>query len=300
MKKIITGLFILSFAFMLNSQTKKAGTIIKISGSEITVKNENPQKPFQMGENLRLLTGDESVILRVVFAMQTSAKCTLVSGNIKSLKIGSVVYSGEQQSKNNTALKPLTKLQPVKIESIKLDDFDTFLGFTKGDSIDNIINIFGSPFIKTPTLEMSGFTSKDTLIWWDITEKNHVFLGIVSESANTQKTVSVITISSATKKGDRNYYQDTLKFDTLGYAVVNQQVIKNTIDNIIYTYNLTIPEKTITKFVYPKNNLYIGGLLGVGNISPVIMYTNKGKYNYLVSYNLVRSEINAGVLIKFK
>ena len=103
-----------------------------------------------------------------------------------------------------------------------------------------------------------------------------------------------------TSYNTRNYYQDTLKFDTLGYAVVNQQVIKNTIDNIIYTYNLTIPEKTITKFVYPKNNLYIGGLLGVGNISPVIMYTNKGKYNYLVSYNLVRSEINAGVLIKFK
>lgn len=103
-----------------------------------------------------------------------------------------------------------------------------------------------------------------------------------------------------TSYNTRNYYQDTLKFDTLGYAVVNQQVIKNTIDNIIYTYNLTIPEKTITKFVYPKNNLYIGGLVGQSNISPMIVYTNKGKYNYLVSYNLVRSEISAGVLIKFK
>ena len=98
----------------------------------------------------------------------------------------------------------------------------------------------------------------------------------------------------------RNYYQDTLKFDTLGYAVVNQQVIKNTIDNIIYTYNLTIPEKTITKFVYPKNSLYIGGLVGQGNISPMVMYTNKGKYNYLVSYNLVRSEVSAGVIIKIR
>jgi hypothetical protein len=219
MKKIITGLFILSFSFMLNSQTKKAGTIIKISGSEITVKNENAQKPFQMGENLRLLTGDESVILRVVFAMQTSAKCTLVSGNIKSLKIGSVVYSGEQQSKKNTALKPLTKLQPVEIESIKLDDFNTFLGFSKGDSIDSILNIFGSPFIKTPMLEMSGFTSKNTLIWWDITDKNHVFLGIVSESVNTQKIVSVITISSKTKKGNREYYQDTTSSGTVSFLL---------------------------------------------------------------------------------
>ena len=78
------------------------------------------------------------------------------------------------------------------------------------------------------------------------------------------------------------------------------ETIKNTIDNIIYTYNLTIPEKTITKFVYPKNSLYIGGLVGQGNISPMVMYTNKGKYNYLVSYNLVRSEVSAGVIIKIR
>jgi len=94
MKKIITGLFILSFSFMLNSQTKKAGTIIKISGSEITVKNENAQKPFQMGENLRLLTGDKSVVLQVIFAMQTSAKCKIISGSIASLRINALVYTG--------------------------------------------------------------------------------------------------------------------------------------------------------------------------------------------------------------
>lgn len=103
-----------------------------------------------------------------------------------------------------------------------------------------------------------------------------------------------------TKHNTRNFYQDTLNFDTLGYCVSNIQVIRNTIDSLSYTYNLKIPEKTITKFVYPKNNLYIGGLMGQGNISPMVMYTNKGKYNYLVSYNLVRSEISAGVIIKIR
>lgn len=98
----------------------------------------------------------------------------------------------------------------------------------------------------------------------------------------------------------RNFYQDTFKLDTFGYFVSNIQVIRNEVDSLNGKYELKIPEKITTKFVYPKNSLYIGGLLGVGNISPVIMYTNKGKYNYLVSYNLVRSEINAGVLIKFK
>ena len=103
-----------------------------------------------------------------------------------------------------------------------------------------------------------------------------------------------------TKHNTRNFYQDTFKLDTFGYFVSNIQVIRNEVDSLNGRYELKIPEKITTKFVYPKNNLYIGGLLGVGNISPVIMYTNKGKYNYLVSYNLVRSEINAGVLIKFK
>ena len=103
-----------------------------------------------------------------------------------------------------------------------------------------------------------------------------------------------------TSHNTRNFYQDTLNFDTLGYCVSNIQVIRNTIDSLSYTYNLKIPEKTITKFVYPKNSLYIGGLVGQGNISPMVMYTNKGKYNYLVSYNLVRSEVSAGVIIKIR
>jgi hypothetical protein len=103
-----------------------------------------------------------------------------------------------------------------------------------------------------------------------------------------------------TKHNTRNFYQDTFKLDTFGYFVSNIQVIRNQVDSLSGKYELKIPEKTITKFVYPKNSLYIGGLMGQGNISPMVMYTNKGKYNYLVSYNLVRSEISAGVIIKIR
>ena len=45
----------------------------------------------------------------------------------------------------------------------------------------------------------------------------------------------------------------------------------------------------ITKFVYPKNNLYIGGLIGKENISPMVMYTKTGKYSFFVNYNLVNN-----------
>ena len=103
-----------------------------------------------------------------------------------------------------------------------------------------------------------------------------------------------------TKHNTRNFYQDTFKLDTFGYFVSNIQVIRNEVDSLSGKYELKIPEKITTKFVYPKNSLYIGGLMGQGNISPMVMYTNKGKYNYLVSYNLVRSEVSAGVIIKIR
>ena len=103
-----------------------------------------------------------------------------------------------------------------------------------------------------------------------------------------------------TSHNTRNFYQDTLNFDTLGYCVSNIQVIRNTIDSLSYTYNLKIPEKTITKFVYPKNNLYIGGLIGKENISPMVMYTKTGKYNFFVNYNLVNNGFGAGILVKIK
>jgi len=96
-KKLLTimiSLFILSLSFSLKSQVNRAGTIIKINRNEITVRNENPSKPFAMGENLHLLTGDKSIVLQVTFAMQSSAKCKLISGKISSLNIGSLVYSG--------------------------------------------------------------------------------------------------------------------------------------------------------------------------------------------------------------
>ena len=94
MKRILISIFVLSLSFALNSQVNRSGTIIKINGKEITVRNENPQNPFEMGEKLRPLTGDKSFVLQVTFAMQASAKCKLISGSMGSLKLGSLVYSG--------------------------------------------------------------------------------------------------------------------------------------------------------------------------------------------------------------
>ena len=103
-----------------------------------------------------------------------------------------------------------------------------------------------------------------------------------------------------TKHNTRNFYQDTFKLDTFGYFVANLQVIRNEVDSLNGKYELKIPEKITTKFVYPKNSLYIGGLIGENNISPMIVYSYKGKYNYAINYNLIDNSINIGLLLKFK
>ena len=86
MKKLISIILFITLTFSLNSQVDRAGIITKISGREITVRNENTDAPFVMGETLRLLTGDKEVLLQVTFAMQASAKCKLISGSIGKLK----------------------------------------------------------------------------------------------------------------------------------------------------------------------------------------------------------------------
>jgi len=93
----------------------------------------------------------------------------------------------------------------------------------------------------------------------------------------------------------RNTYQDTLRFDTLGYCVLNQQVTQNRLDSIKYSYSLTIPEKTVYTVANQKNNFYISGLLGKDLIAPVIEYS-WSKYSVGLGYNFN----NNGALVSFR
>jgi len=95
----------------------------------------------------------------------------------------------------------------------------------------------------------------------------------------------------------KNLYSDTLSFDTLGYAIINQQVIMNRIDSTNYYYKLFIPEKTITNTVIRKHNFYIGPELGKSNFSIIGQYNNSNKYSAFVRYNILQEGIHAGVLI---
>jgi oligogalacturonide transport system substrate-binding protein len=94
MKKICFSLAVLFFSVFLFAQSNRGGTISQIKSGEIIVRNENPDSPFQMGEKLRLLSGDRNVVLEVTFPMQTSARCKIISGSFSRLKIGAIVYSG--------------------------------------------------------------------------------------------------------------------------------------------------------------------------------------------------------------
>jgi len=215
MKRIIIGLFVLPLAFSLNSQTNRAGIITKISGSEITVRNENPNSPFLMGETLHLLTGDKSVTLQVTFPMQASAKCKLISGSISKLKINSIVYSGGMpEIKSPGSVKTAERTND---KLLKIDDFDTFLGFSKGDTMDKAVKIFGNPS-KVVKGDGSNF-SKDFYYWND---EDNCIISVVSQnySENYNQIQYIAIVSSFTKFEhgiNKSFYLDTTKMGTVHY-----------------------------------------------------------------------------------
>jgi len=215
MKRIIIGLFVLPLAFSLNSQTNRAGIITKISGSEITVRNENPNSPFLMGETLHLLTGDKSVTLQVTFPMQASAKCKLISGSISKLRINSIVYSGGiPEIKSPGTVKTAERTND---KLLKIDDFNTFLGFSKGDTMDKAVKIFGNP---SKVVKGNIFTNSNDYYCW--TNEDNCFISIVSQKySEDHNKISHISILSSFSKFEhdmnKSFYLDTTKKGTVHY-----------------------------------------------------------------------------------
>jgi hypothetical protein len=94
------------------------------------------------------------------------------------------------------------------------------------------------------------------------------------------------------------YYKDSTTIDSMGYVITKFKVTQNQASEYSLHYNLE-KKKIIntTTIANVKNNLYIGGVIGKENVSPMIIFNNKDRCNYIVSYNLVRSEINFGVAV---
>ena len=96
----------------------------------------------------------------------------------------------------------------------------------------------------------------------------------------------------------KNKYKDTLQFDTLGYAVLNEQIFMNKRDSLNYTYKINTYEKMATTVVHLKNQLFVGGMVGRDNISPMIMLNRNDKYAFFVNYNLQRGSVSCGAMVR--
>ena len=222
MKRIIISLFVLSLSFSLNSQVDRAGIITKINGREITVRNENPDEPFVMRETLRLLTGDKSVLLQVTFAMQASAKCKLVSGSIGKLKIGSLVYSGgmPENPETNTAKTVVN----TNVNSMKIDDFNTFLGFKQGDTIDKAVRILGNPSEKEieygPEKWIGVYYTKDKFDkykWTHSNEGNNAIYIYSDYYSENRYGIGKISINSSEIVNGKTKYKNTASHGTINF-----------------------------------------------------------------------------------
>lgn len=97
--------------------------------------------------------------------MQASAKCKLVSGSIGNLKIGTFVYSGGKPENlgTNTAKTIVSK----NFKSMKIDDFNSFLGFKQGDTIDKAIITLENQTRKIKVTIKGIESINDRFIWDD-------------------------------------------------------------------------------------------------------------------------------------
>jgi len=228
---VVTSIMVLSLSFTLHSQVDRAGTIIKINGNEIIVRNENPAEPFVMGETLHLLTGDKSVILQVTFPMQSSVKCRIISGSVGSLKIGTLVYSGGMPKNKIKDIFKATKRSNDIVMNI--DDFETFLGLTKGDTLEKAESILGKPskIVKSEkTKNSSGYylgmplkiekdKSKDSIdyYWGDEIEKD-CNIRFFSKDIHNHIIYSItINSNKYNKKYERSFYKSTTQQGSVHY-----------------------------------------------------------------------------------
>ena len=103
----------------------------------------------------------------------------------------------------------------------------------------------------------------------------------------------------------KNIYADTVKLDTLGYVAVADTVYKNELLNRSYKYNYKIPTVTVTttiiKYAPLKNQLYVGGgvgvnkALGVTNLNDGLLFKTKRDKIYSVTVGTnVEGQINYG------
>ena len=95
MKRALVILFVSFSVICLHAQTGKVGSVTSVKNRQITVKNDNVNSPFQIGDKLHVDADGSNIVLEVTFPMQTVSNCKVVSGSAAKLRPGMKVYSGE-------------------------------------------------------------------------------------------------------------------------------------------------------------------------------------------------------------
>lgn len=78
------------------------GTIQSVSAMEVVVGGRDIAERVYMGDKLCLYSGDNLIIIRSTFPMQTITKCEVVTGSIKDIKPGMKVYRYRKIRLKNT------------------------------------------------------------------------------------------------------------------------------------------------------------------------------------------------------
>lgn len=159
------------------------------------------------------------------------------------------------------------------------------------------------PVVKTQTITVTDTIFNDKKIFVEVPKPYPVY-----RDTGSTKIIELPPDSAAIAKAYLklykdffaiNYYNDTLKNDTIAFISLQEKVSQNQVQSRSFVYQNRQPTviNTTTKIINkPKNQLYIGLQGGVNNISPGIMLKTKKGYQIKLSYDFVGPEkgITAG------
>lgn len=129
MKKVLVAMAVFMLTLSLQAQRNgKAGVVksVDTAKKEIIVSYDSAAKPFKIGDVLSIVSGDNEITLKVIYPMQTHARCELVNAKqneIRKIKVGMIAYFGASVEDKDGGSSQKDTMQNVKTRKIAGIDF---------------------------------------------------------------------------------------------------------------------------------------------------------------------------------
>jgi hypothetical protein len=149
--------------------------VSSVEDSEIIIKGKIGEN-LKIGSKAYIIDGKNIILLEVYYPMIASGKCRVIKGSPRNIRAGMQVFKGSPASS--------TSIDDKSKESFEVEEFVTLIGFSHGDSIDQMFKKLGPA-----TIENNSKNDFDTA-YWEI-KNNKIISANFIRSNRKIKTISL-------------------------------------------------------------------------------------------------------------